>query len=189
MRRLAFVCTALGLWACSPAPTPSTSASASQVEAATCAEPCPSASSTSGPFKLELVLPRVDWKSDEPVTGAVTLSYGGPQPATIWGSSDFLNFGYAEVGGPHHVEPAGRADCRRRTIDTATPISEPLSKSGGFSEDDPDVAWLRSFLTAPDVRLVAGMWDVTAFAEFNEGDQCAAGGRSMKATVRVTVTD
>ena len=144
---------------------------------------------TSGPFKLELVLPRVDWKSDEPLTGTVTLSYAGPQPTTIWGSSDFLNFAYAEVGGPHQVEPAGRADCRRQNIDAATPISAGLSKSGGFSEEDPDVDFLRSFLTAPDVRLPAGTWDVTAVADFNEGDRCAAGGRSMKATVRVTMTD
>jgi len=83
MRRFAFVCIALGLWACSPAPAPSTRASPSPVEAASCAEPCPSASATSGPFKLELVLPRVDWKSDQPLTGTVTLSYAGPQPTTI----------------------------------------------------------------------------------------------------------
>ena len=154
-----------------------------------CTDPCPSAATTSGPFKLELVLPKVEWKSDQPLTGTVILSYAGPQPTTIWGTSGFLNFAYAEVGGPHQVAPAGRADCRRRSIDAVTPITAPLSKSGGFSDKDSDVDFLRSFLTAPDVRLPAGTWDVTAVADFNEGDQCAAGGHSMKATVRVTVTD
>ena len=68
-------------------------------------------------------------------------------------------------------------------------MSKPLSKSGAFSDDDPDVAFLRSFLTAPDVRLPAGTWDVTALAQFTEGGMCGAGGHSMAATVRVTVTD
>ena len=189
MRRFAFVCIALGLWACSPAPAPSTSGSPSPVEAASCAEPCPAASATSGPFKLELVLPRVDWKSDEPLTGTVTLSYAGPKATTLFGSAGLMNFQYTQVGGPHRTSPVSTSECGRYEIGPTTPMSTALSKSGGFTDEDPDAAWLRSFLTAPDVRLPAGTWDVTALADFTEGDSCGAGGRSMAATVRVTVSD
>jgi hypothetical protein len=188
MRRLAFVCIALGLWACSPAPAPSTSASPSQVEAATCAEPCPSASSTSGAFKLELALPKVEWKSDEPLSGTATLSYGGPNPTKIYGSGGLIGFRFTQIDGSHKVEPVSTADCRRYEIDPATPINAPLSKSGATSPEDPDFDFLQTFLTAPDVHLPAGTWDVTALANFDEGD-CGPGGHSIAATVRVTVTD
>jgi hypothetical protein len=191
MRRLiAVACFAFGLWACAPSPATTTSAPpSSPAEVATCTEDCPTASDTSGAFRLELVLPRVEWKSDEPLTGTVTLSYDGPNRTKIYGSAGLLNFRYAEVGGPHKVEPVSTAECGSYDADPATPMSKPLSKSGAFSDDDPDVAFLRSFLTAPDVRLPAGTWDVTALAQFTEGGMCGAGGHSMAATVRVTVSD
>ena len=107
MRRLiALACIAFGLWACAPSPTPSISSpSSSPAEGAPCTEGCPTALATSGAFKLELVLPRVEWKSDEPLTGTVILSYAGPNPTKIYGSGGLLNFRYAEVGGRHKVEP------------------------------------------------------------------------------------
>jgi hypothetical protein len=186
--RFVFVCLAFGLWACSPAPTPSASAAPSQAEAVPCTEPCPSAASTSGPFKLELALPKTDWKSDEPITGTAILSYGGPNAKTLYGSGGLLNFQYTQVGGPHKTSPVSTDECGQYEIGPAMPMRTPVSKSGGFTDDDPDAAWLRSFLTAPDVRLSAGTWDVTALANFTEGD-CGPGGHSMAATVRVTVTD
>jgi hypothetical protein len=191
MRRLIWLAgIAVALWACGGSSATSiTAPSGSAVEADACTENCPTASSNNGPFRLELVLPRVEWKSDEPLTGTVILSYAGPTPTKISGSSDFLNFAYAEAGGTHKVGPAGRADCRLYDLDPAVPISNALSKSGGFTDEDPDVAWLRSFLTAPDVRLPAGTWDVTAIGEFTEGEGCSGIRRSMEATVRVTVTD
>ena len=194
-RLIACLWFALALTACglspspsSPAPSSSASASPSQAEPVTCSEPCPSASATSGAFKLELALPKVEWKSDQPVTGTATLSYGGPDPTTISGSGTLIGFRYTQIDGSHKVEPVSTADCRRYEIDPATPMNAPLSKSGALSPEDPDFDFLRSFLTAPDVRLPAGMWDVSALAQFTEGD-CGPGGHSMAATVRVTVTD
>ena len=133
-------------------------------------------------------MPKVEWKSDQPVTGTATLSYGGPDPTTISGSGTLIGFRYTQIDGSHKVEPVSTADCRRYEIDPATPMNAPLSKSGALSPEDPDFDFLRSFLTAPDVRLPAGMWDVSALAQFTEGD-CGPGGHSMAATVRVTVTD
>ena len=41
-------------------------------------------------------------------------------------------------------------------LDPATPITADLSKSGGFSGDDPDADFVRSFLADPEVRLPRG---------------------------------
>jgi hypothetical protein len=119
----------------------------------------------------------------------VILSFDGSAPTTIYGSGNGLNFAYAEVGGTRKVEPVWTADCATHTLDPATPISEPLGKSGAASEGDPDTAWLHSFILAPDVQLPAGTWDVTALAYFTEGQGCSGGGHSMETTVRVTVSD
>ena len=154
-----------------------------------CSGMCPSNASTDGPFRLELVLSRLDWKANEPLHGTAILSYDGAEPTKVYGSGSVLNFAYAEVGGTRKTEPVWTADCATHDLDPATPISEPLGKSGAASADDPNTSWLHSFILAPDVRLPAGTWDVTALAEFSEGQACAGRAHSMETTVRVTVTD
>jgi len=182
MRRWsAIAIVAIAFSACaSPAPSPTASAPSSQAL---------SSVSTDGPFRLELVLSRLDWKAGEPMEGSVILSFDGSAPTTIYGSGSVINFAYAEVGGTRKVEPVWTADCATHTLDPATPISEPLGKSGAASEGDPATAWLHSFILAPDVELPAGTWDVTALAYFSEGEGCSGGPHSMETTVRVTVTD
>ena len=85
------------------------------------------------------------------------------------------------------VEPVTTADCGHSEISTDAPIVSDLNKSGGFSDDDPDAAFLRDFLMAPDVRLPAGTWDISAIAQYAESSDCSGGMRGMRATVRVEV--
>jgi hypothetical protein len=153
-----------------------------------CSGYCPSTSSTDGPFRLELVLPRLDWKATEPILGTAILSFDGSAMTTIYGSgSGVLSFAYAEVGGTRKVDPVWTADCAADQLDPATPINEALSKSGAIPNDAPDADFLRSFFTGPDVRLPLGTWDITALADFYEGTGCTGTHDSMKATVRITV--
>lgn len=155
-----------------------------------CSGTCPSASTTDGPFRLELVLSRLDWKTDEPISGTAILGFDGSTPTTIFGSgASVLNFAYAEVGGTRKVDPVWAADCGPHALDPATPISEDLLKSGAIPNDGPDADFLRSFLTGPGIRLPAATWDITALAIFTEGVGCVGGGHSMNATARVTVRD
>lgn len=132
---------------------------------------------------------RLGWKSGEPIEGNVTLSFHGSRPTTIYGSGSVINFAYAEVGGRRKVEPVWTADCAIHTLDPANPISKPLGKSGAASAGDPATAWLHTFILAPDIRLPAGTWDVSALAIFTEGEACSGGGHSMETTVRLTVTE
>ena len=142
-----------------------------------CSGTCPSTSATDGPFRLELVLPHLDWKANEPIIGTAILGFDGSALTTIYGSgSGVINFAYAEVGGTRKVDPVWTADCGPHALDPATPINEPLSKSGAIPNDGPDVAFLRSFLTGDGVRLPAGTWDITANAIFT-GASGASGDR------------
>src|SRR5262245_54310013 len=165
LRWVGLACLALALLACASS-TAASITPASPSPSGASGPPAGSAAADSGAFHLELVLPRVEWKSDEPLTGMASLSFEGETPIKISGASSVLGFGYAEVDGTHVVNPAWRSVCATYDLEPATPIIEALTKSGGFSDEDPDVAWLRSFLTAPEVRLPAGTWDVTAVAEF-----------------------
>jgi hypothetical protein len=153
-----------------------------------CSGTCPSAAATEGAFRLELVLPHLDWKASDAITGTAILSFDGSAPTTIYGSDlSVIVFSYAEVGGRRKVDPVWISDCAGRPLDPATPLNADLSKSGAMPNSGPDADFLRSFLTGPDVRLPAGTWDITALATFTEGDGCVGVEHSMKATVRITV--
>jgi len=159
--------------------------------AASTTTPAPSvvAAEVDGPYRLELVLAKPQWASDEPLTGTATLSLHGAGGTTIYGSGTVLNFAYAEVGGTRKVDPVWTANCAVHELDAGAPISMAVTKSGAASADDPQTAWLHSFIMAPDARLPPGTWDVTALAIFMEVEGCDGPGHSMEATVRVRVTD
>ena len=153
-----------------------------------CSGTCPSTSSTDGPFRLELVLPHLDWKAGDAITGLAILSFDGSAPTTIYGSGGgVIVFSFDEVGGTRHAAWAMTDDCGPHALDPATPIDADLAKSGGVGGNEPDAAWLRSFYSDPWIRLSAGTWDITATALFNESAGCGGTGHTMKATVRITV--
>ncbi|HEY4752701.1 MAG TPA: hypothetical protein VIH37_05400, partial [Candidatus Limnocylindrales bacterium] len=133
------------------------------------ATPPPPAAEVDGPFRLELALPRTDWRAGEAITGTATLSYAGAAPTTVYGSGvGVIAFSYAEVGGTRRVDPAWTADCTPHPIGPAAPITAELSKSGAVGGTEPDADFLRSFLTTDPgvVRLPAGTWDVSAVTMF-----------------------
>jgi hypothetical protein len=152
-----------------------------------CSGSCPSSSTRSGPFRLELVLSRTDWRVGEAIHGTAILSTTGPTPVTIGGPSGIIGFGYQQVGGKRSFGPAFDAACAATTIDPATPVSVPLGKSGGYDPNKPDDAWIIAFMNSSGVQLPAGTWDVTAEAPFTDAAGCTGTPRDLKATVRVTV--
>ena len=155
-----------------------------------CSGDCPTAAVTDGPYRLELVLPHLDWKTDEAITGHGILGFDGGAPTTIYGSGGgVIAFAFDEIGGHNrHIDWVMTADCGPHALDPATPISVSLFKGGGFSDSDPDAAFMRSFLADPQIHLPAGTWDITATAIFNDTVGCV-GLHEMKVTQRITVTD
>ncbi len=64
-----------------------------------------------------------------------------------------------------------------------------IRKSGGYSGDAPPSDFNRSFLEDPVVRLPAGDWTITAVASLVDGSYCSGASYTLKAAVRVHVTE
>ncbi len=142
-----------------------------------------------GLFHLAFTLPRTTWGAGESIEGQSRLSLSAVGPVTIVGpGGGVLGFGFAEVGGRRQMGPAMTADCATHWIAGDEPILSPITKSGGYSTDGPDAAFYRAFFADPLVHLPAGEWDITAVAEFAE-DECGGPAHSLKATIRVRVTE
>ena len=140
------------------------------------------------PYLLTLELPTATWKADQPITGLATLALVQGSGIDLGGSGGgLLCFEYASVDGAHHVGGAMTADCRAYRLEPGAPMTAPLSRSGGFYPEQPDFEFNRAFLTAPDVRLPAGDWKITAVASFVEGQRCSGASRTIRATVTIHV--
>lgn len=145
---------------------------------------------TEGSFRLTFELPKTTWKADETVTGRSELVLIAGTSATLAGSGGGpLAFAFVSIDGKHRVEPAWTADCATHQLKADSPITSAITKSGGFSQEDPDYEFLHSFLAeGGTVRLPAGDWDVSAIAMFSEGAGCSGPNHDMRATVRIHVT-
>lgn len=154
-----------------------------------CSGTCPSSTATDGRFRLELVLPHLDWKANDAISGTAILLLDGGDATTIYGSGGgVIAFSFDEVGGNRHAGYATTADCGPHPLDAATPISTPLSRSGGVAGNEPDADFLRAFLADPEIHLPAGSWDITAIAVFSETEGCAGGTHTMRTSLRISVT-
>ena len=146
------------------------------------------AEASQGSYRLEFELSKATWRTTEAIQGTATLSFRGTESVTIWSSgSGPLNFGYVEVGGTRRMGPGWTADCAERQLSPTQPIISGLGKSGGYSGDDPNSGFYRSFFTDKEVHLSAGDWTITAVAEFMEGT-CDGPRDTLQAAVQVHVT-
>ncbi|MBI2781204.1 MAG: hypothetical protein HYX55_05355 [Chloroflexi bacterium] len=147
------------------------------------------ASTTQGRFALSFAIERSTVSQSAAIAGAATLTLLAPGGATFSGSSTLVGFEFAEVGGKaRHVVPVWDDVCAPHRLTTNTPIVVPIAKSGTVVEG-PDAAWYRTFLTDPLVHLPSGDWDITALAQFFDGQNCVGQKLDMRVTVRVHVTD
>ena len=174
--------------ACEPGPASTTSGQNAPGSSPEASAPAVGSMAGAGPFRLTFELPKATWRADEAITGVATLSVAGIQSAVLGGSGGgLIAFDYRELGGRRHVEPASTLDCVSRPIGPADPISEPLGKSGGFDDSDPDADFYRAFLQGPDVRLPSGGWQITAIATFIDGPGCEGQSYSIGTPVTVSV--
>ena len=177
----------LVLVACTiPSPSPVAPADTAPSQSAT--PVAARAEASRGRYRLVFELPKSTWSAGEPITGTATLSLIGGGQADIGASgSGITGFHYQERGGRHDVEPVLTADCTSYRVSGEAPIVEPLGKSGGFTGEDPDAAFLRSFLAGPNVLLPAGDWQVTAIADFIDGRRCQGEHYLLEAPVVIHV--
>ena len=136
-------------------------------------------------FRLTLTLPAATWPAGTAIDGEAVLTV--EEGAVDLGGSGggLIAFRYSQVGGRIVVEPVWTADCAPHRLSAAEPIRSPLEKSGGWSDDDPDAQFYEEFLQAKGVRLLPGLWDITAIASGGCGDGATV---ALETTVRILVT-
>jgi hypothetical protein len=121
------------------------------------------------------------------------LAYAGSGSIDLYGAAGQAGgpFGFAlkQVGGVIDTGGPVWADiCQKVSITSATPLSVPLSKGGGYDASGPDASFYAGFFADPLFRLPPGDWDLTAVAEFTPGSGCSANDYKLNATIRVHVT-
>ena len=178
MRRLV-VAVLLALVACGPSPTASPNGKTEPVIAF----------DAQGLFRLELELPKATYAAGEPIEGVARLQYAGPGAIGVAGpAGGLINFSLVEVDGPRDVGSAQDAACAPYTLDSASPLTTELRKSGGYSADDLNQDFAEAFLNDPVYRLPAGTWELEAFSEFlREG--CTQPQMRLAAKIQIVVTD
>ena len=138
-----------------------------------------------GTFTLTLTLTRAVWPAMEPIDGEAALSV--QQGAVDIGGSGagLIGFRYSQVGGRIVVDPIWTADCARHQVTAAAPMRSVLTKSGGWSQDEPDAAFFEAFFEGDGVRLPPGVWDITAIASGGCGEPVSV---RLETSARILVT-
>ena len=176
--RVLVVAVAFFIAACGPSLTPSPSGAAEPVIAF----------DEQGQFRLELELPKATYAAGEPIEGIARLRYAGPGAVEIGGGGGLIVFSLNEVDGPRDVGGGQDLVCNTFALDPVNPFTTVLTKSGGFSQDDPNRVFIESFLKDPEYRLPAGTWDIQASTQFL-GKGCELPATDLSAAVRIVVTD
>jgi len=115
----------------------------------------------------------------------------GPEPIVMSGSgSGFVFFSVTRLeDGLTSGEPAWTDDCVPHIVNPGEPVVVPFAKSGGWSEEDPNAAFLRTYFSEPELTLPSGTWrvDMTAAATLGEG--CRGEPLDLELSLVVTVTE
>ena len=167
------------LAACGPAATPTPSGAVAPVIAA----------DEDGLFRLELELPKATYAAGEPIEGITRLRYGGQGAVEVAGAAGgLIGFSLVDVDGPRDVGGGQDAACAPYRLDPANPITTALTKSGGYSPDDPADDFIEAFLNDPIYRLPAGTWEIQSWTSFL-GQGCTPPVTELRTSVRITVAD
>lgn len=129
--------------------------------------------------------------SGEVIDVVAELANDGPDPIILSGSGDGLVYfsvtriedGLSSGPSAHHD------DCATHELPAGARTSVPFAKSGGWSEDDPNAAFLSIYFADPQLTLPAGTWriDVTTAGTIGEG--CTGEPLGLALSLVVTVTD
>ena len=166
------------LAACGPAPAPESTAAVPVI-----------AADGEGLFRLELEVAKATYAAGETIEGLARLRYAGPGAIEVAGAAGgLIGFSLLDVDGPRDVRGGQDAACAPYGLDPANPITTALTKSGGYSPDDPADDFIEAFLSDPIYRLPAGTWEIQAWTNFL-GQGCTPPETRLSTSVRISVTD
>lgn len=140
-------------------------------------------------FKLTIEADQDRYRAGQQLRVTSTLRYLGPNAGIVVSGSGtgLVLFAIQRDDPPLQTEPAGTSDCRRYEVPAGIAVEHPFSKTGGWSEDDPNAGFYRAYFSSPDLRLPAGNWTISASTNFNEGADCTGPLHNLTASVKVTV--
>ncbi len=124
-------------------------------------------------FTLAVVVPRVEWSPDEAIDIRGSLAFHGPERRIDVGGSGsgLVTWSLEQLDGPLDPGGGGTDDCRPHEIARDRPMDMVFTKSGGFGAGGPGTAAaaIRAYFEDPVLRLPAGTYRITAWAQFAEG--------------------
>jgi hypothetical protein len=168
------------LAACSPSPSPTPSAP--ELASGTVSGHGMTLSVTAKPAVVA---------AGQPISVEATVTNDGAEPIVLSGSgSGFVVFSVTRVeDGLTSGEEVTQGDCAPHIVPVGEPNVIPFSKSGGWSEDDPNAAFLRTYFADPQLTLPSGTWriDVSMLGTIGEG--CTGPQLDLELSVLVTVTE
>lgn len=135
------------------------------------------AEATGNGFRLSAVAASATVASGDPIEVTATLARTDPGPQDLTGSGSglvFFSVTRLEDGltsGP----PGSRLDCRAYSLSPNEPMTVPFAKSGGFSPDDPNAAFMEAYFADPELTLPPGTWRIGVSAIGNLGRECGGG--------------
>ena len=127
----------------------------------------------------------------EEINVVAELSHDLAEPLVVSGSGGgIVFFSVTRVEDGLSSGPSvSSSDCVRHELPAGEPTVIPFAKSGGWSEDDPNAGFLRTYFAEPELTLPAGTWriDITTSGMLGEG--CSGQPLGHELALMVTVTD
>ena len=141
-------------------------------------------------FRLTIRMASSVQRAGEPIDLETTLAYLGPDIAVIVGSdwSPPVWFELEHLDGDLDLDgPVSLLTCNLTPIDAGVPLTIPFIKNGGYSGDDPDAAYWKTFFDDPALRLPAGRWRLSSNFQGVTSDRCEGAMHRLRASITFDV--
>jgi len=184
LRILLVAGTALALFAC-------TAAESSPSEVPPSAPELSAGEVTQGGITLAATVAPAIVAAGEEINVLAELSHDRPEPLVVSGSgSGIVFFSVTRLeDGLSSGTPLANSDCTRHELPQGEAVVVPFSKSGGWSEDDPNADFLRTFFSEPELTLPPGTWRIDITTEGTLGEGCTGEQLGLELALLVTVTE
>ncbi len=144
-----------------------------------------------GDLTLSAVAEPVEVAAGRVIHVTATLANEGVEDVEISGSGTgivYFTVTRLEDGltsGPPFMD----GDCRSYPLSAGERTEVPFRKSGGYSPDDPNAAFMDAYYADPELTLPAGTWKIEVAAYGSIGANCSGDPLDLALELVVTVTD
>ena len=135
---------------------------------------------------------RATYAAADLIDGQATLAATDGRDHEVCGAiGGLFAFSVVEVGGDRRMDAARDYGAAPYTVRAESPMTSALTKSVGWTPDDPNAGFYQQWADDPEYHLPSGQWDITAWVQLFEGtcnDIEPDDVRDLRTTARITVT-